>query len=69
MIGDIPAGLIAGELLRFFPGVEGAEVRMVVAARRAAMAAIGKRERTQRRTVVGASGHRCLQKEDFVLGS
>ncbi len=52
VIGDILAGLLASEGLRFLAGVEGAEVRMAVTARSAALAAIGKGERTQRRAVV-----------------
>src|SRR5258707_15006244 len=52
VIGDILAGLLASEGLRFLASVERAEVRMAVAARSAALAAIGKGERTQRRTVL-----------------
>ena len=52
VVGDVLAGLVAGEVLGFFAGVEGAEVRMTVAAGRAALAAIGKGERTEGRTVL-----------------
>ncbi len=46
------------------PGVEGAEIRMVVAAGNAAVAAVDKHERTQRGTVLGAiGGHGDLQKD------
>src|ERR1700719_3221161 len=63
MIGDILAGFLAGEGLRVLAGVERAEVRMV-GARGAALAAVGKGERTQRGTDVGAmGGHGSLQKE------
>lgn len=73
--GDVFADFFASEGLRFFAGVEGTEMRMAVAARAAAMTAVGKRERTQgravlvacdRRTVNGEiSKHRSLQKERF----
>ena len=68
--GDILAGFLASEGLRFLAGVEGAEMGMAVAARRAAAAAIGERERTQGRAVLGViGGHGSLQKERFgILG-
>src|ERR1700719_932750 len=63
VIGDILAGFLAGEGLRVLAGVERAEVRMVGAGS-AAVAAVGKGERTQRDTDVGAmGGHGSLQKE------
>src|SRR5580704_11721897 len=68
--GDILAGLFAAEGLRLLAGVEGAEMRMAVAAWTAAVAAIGERERTQGRAVLGVtSRHGSLQKERFgILG-
>src|ERR1700724_2212218 len=64
VIGDVLAGLLAREGLRVLAGVERAEVRMVCAGS-AAVAAVGKGERTQRDTDVGAmGGHGSLQKED-----
>ena len=65
VIGNVLAGFFAGEGLRVLAGVERAEVRMRGAGS-AAMAAVGKGERTQRGTDVGAiGGHGSLQKEDF----
>jgi hypothetical protein len=69
VIGDFPAGFFSREGLGFFTGVKGAEVRMGVAARSAALAAIGKRERTQRGTVFEAiGGHGISRKKDWILG-
>ncbi len=69
MIGDILAGGLASEGLRFLAGVERAEVRMVGAAGNAAVAAVDKHERTQRGTVLGAiGGHGSLQKEGLDFG-
>ena len=77
VIGDFLAGFVASEGLRFLTGVEGAEVRMASAPGNAATAAVCKRERTQRGTVVlmgdrraanGAIGHGSLQKERLDLG-
>lgn len=66
--GDVLAGSLAGKGLRFFAGVEGAEIRMAVAARKAALAAIGERESTQGRAVLGViCRHRILQKERFEI--
>ena len=68
VIGDVLAGFLARKGLRVLAGVERAEVRMVGAGS-AALAAIGKGERTQRGTDVGAmGGHGSLQKEDLILG-
>ena len=64
VIGDVLAGFLASEGLRFLAGVEGAEMRMAVAAWTAAVAATSKRERTQGRAVLCTiSGHGSLQKE------
>src|SRR5271155_2457318 len=64
--GDVLAGFLASKGLRLFAGVESAEMRMAVAARSAAAAAICERERTQGRAVLGAvCGHRNLQKVSF----
>jgi hypothetical protein len=52
VVGDIPAGGLASEGLGLLAGVERAKVRMTVSARSAALAAIGKGERTQGRTVL-----------------
>ncbi len=52
VIGDILAGFLASESLGLLAGVERAEVRMTVSARSAAVAAVDKHERTQRRTVL-----------------
>jgi hypothetical protein len=69
VIGDILAGGFAVEGLRFLAGVESAEIRMAVAARHAALAAVGELESTQRDTIVGAiGGHGSLQKEDLDFG-
>ena len=68
VIGDVLAGGFARKGLRVLAGVERAEVRMVGAGS-ATLAAVGKGERTQRGTNVGAmSGHGSLQKEDQILG-
>jgi len=64
VIGDILAGLLASEGLRFLSGVERAEIGMVGVAGNAAAAAIDEGERTQIGTVLGAIGHGSLQKED-----
>ena len=42
--GDVLAGLFSGEELGFFFGVEEAEIRMALAARHAALAAVGESE-------------------------
>jgi len=64
--GDVLAGFLASKGLRLFAGVESAEMRMAVAARSAAAAAICERERTQGRAVLGAiRRHRSLQEERF----
>jgi hypothetical protein len=64
--GDFLAYILSREDLRFPAGMEGAEIRMAVAAWNAAAAAVDKRERTQGRAVLGAiSRHRSLQKERF----
>ncbi len=69
VIGDLLAGLLASEGLRFLAGVERAEIRMVGAAGNAAVAAVDKHERTQRGTVLGAiGGHGSLQKERLDFG-
>ena len=68
MIGDILAGFLASKVLRFLACVERAEVRMAGTAGNAALAAIGKGERTQRGTVLGAIGHESPQKERLDLG-
>src|SRR5216684_7623621 len=52
VIGDILAGFLASEGLRFLASVERTEVRMAVSARSAALSAICKGEGTQRRTVL-----------------
>ena len=66
--GNIAAHLLGGEGLGFLAGMEVAEVRMSRAARSAAAAAIDKRERTQKGTVLGAkSRHGSLQKDKFEL--
>jgi hypothetical protein len=57
VVGDILASSLASEGLRFAARVEGAKVRMGVATRHAALAAVGKSESTQRGTIVGAIGH------------
>ena len=72
VIGDILAGFLAREGLRFLAGMEGTEVRMAGATGHAALAAIGEGESTQagtvffmcdRRAVDGAiGGHGSLQK-------
>ena len=65
VIGDLLARFLARKGLCVLAGVEGAEVRMAGLAWHAAVAAIGKGERTQRGTVLGViGGHRSLQKED-----
>jgi len=64
VIGDLLAGGLASKGLRILAGVERAEVRMRGPGS-AALAAVGKGERTQRGTVLGAiGGHGSLQKED-----
>ncbi len=68
VIGDVLAGGLAGEGLRFLAGVEGAEGGMAGLARNAAVAAVDEGERTQRGTVLGAIGHGSLQKEDLDFG-
>jgi hypothetical protein len=69
VIGNILAGFVAGQGLRFLAGVEGAEVRMADATGNAALAAVGEHESTQRGTVLGAiGGHGSLQKEDLDFG-
>ena len=50
--GDALSGFFASESLRFFAGVEGAEIRVAIAARSAAAAAIGECESTQGRAVL-----------------
>jgi len=68
VIGDVLTGGFGGKGLRILAGVEPAEVRMGGPGS-AALAAIGKGERTQRGTVLGASGgHGSLQKERLDLG-
>jgi hypothetical protein len=65
-ISNVLGDLLAGEGLCFLAGVKGAEIGMAFAARHTALAPIGKRERTQGRTVLGAiGGHRSLQKVKF----
>jgi hypothetical protein len=49
--GDVFASFLASESLRFLAGVERTEMRMAVAARSTAAAAIGEREGTQGRAV------------------
>jgi hypothetical protein len=70
VVGDIPAGGLASEGLRFLAGVERAEIRVAVSARSAALAAIGKGERTQRRTVVLTCDRRAVfftrDRPDFI---
>src|SRR5216683_4883536 len=62
-VGYVLSGLLGGAGLRFLARMEETEVRMAGAARSAAVAAIGKGERTQAGTVLGAiSGHGSLQK-------
>lgn len=69
VIGDVLAGGFASKGLRFLASMEGAEVGMAVAARHAALAAIGEGESTQRGTNVGAvCGHGSLQKKDLDFG-
>ncbi len=68
VIGDVLAGLLASQGLRFLAGVEGAEIRMAGLAGNAAVAAVDKGEGTQRGTVLGAIGHGSLQKERLDLG-
>jgi hypothetical protein len=69
VIGDLLAGGLASEGLRFLANVERAEVRMVDAARNAAVAAVDEHEGTQRGTVLGAiGGHGSLQKERLDFG-
>jgi len=60
----ILAGLFGDEGLGFLLGMEVAEMRMAGAARSAALAAIGKGERTQAGTVLFICGRRA----DFFLG-
>gem|GEM_PF-6192519 len=60
VIGDSLAGLSRRRGLGFFAGVEGAKVRMAVAARSAAVAAIGERERTQGRAVLVTRDRRAV---------
>jgi len=55
VIGDVFAGGFGSEGLRVLAGVEGAEIGMGGAGS-AALAAVGKGERTQRGTSVGAIG-------------
>jgi hypothetical protein len=50
--GDFLAYILSSEDLRFPSSMESAEIRMAVAARNAAAAAIDKRERTQGRAVL-----------------
>lgn len=50
--GDFLAYFLSSEGLGFSAGMEGAEIRMAVAAWNAAAAAIDKRERTQGRAVL-----------------
>lgn len=50
--GDFLAYFLSSEDLGFSAGMEGAEIRMAVAAWNAAAAAIDKRERTQGRAVL-----------------
>ncbi len=54
--GYILSGLCSSAGLRFLLGVEEAEARMAGASRSTAMAAVGKGERTQAGTVLGAIG-------------
>jgi len=73
VIGDVFSSGFAGKGLRFLASVEGAEVRMAVAARHTALAAIGEGKSTQRGANVGAvCGHGSLQEKDldfgFILG-
>src|SRR4029077_12652218 len=69
VIGDIFAGLLAGEGLCFFAGVEGAEIRIAGLPGNAAVAAVNKHERTQIGTVLGViGGHGSLQKERLDFG-
>ncbi len=64
VIGDVLASVLGSKGLSVLAGVEHAEVRMRGPGS-AALAAVGKGERTQRGTVLGAiGGHRSLQKED-----
>lgn len=66
--GDVLPGSLAGKGLRFLASVEGAEIGMAVAARKAALAAIGERESTQGRAVLGViCRHGILQKERFEI--
>jgi hypothetical protein len=69
VIGDVLAGTLASEGLRFLASVEGAEIRIAGLPRNAAVAAVNKHERTQRRTVLGVvGGHGSLQKERLDFG-
>src|SRR5229473_8077316 len=69
VIGDVLAGGLASKGLCVLAGVEGAEIRMGGLSRNAAVAAIGKGERTQRGTVLGViGGHGSLQKERLDFG-
>jgi hypothetical protein len=56
VIGDVLAGALASEGLRFLACVEGAEMRMAGLAGNAAVAAVDEGERTQIGTVLGAVG-------------
>jgi hypothetical protein len=61
--GNVAADGLGGVGLCFLTGMKAAETRMAGKARRAALAAIGKGERTQGRAVLGAtSRHGSLQK-------
>src|SRR5690348_5937636 len=68
--GDVFTRFLASKGLCFLAGVEGAEIRMAVAARSAAAAAISESERAQGHAVLGViGGHGSLQKERFgILG-
>jgi hypothetical protein len=56
VIGDVFAGFLASEGLRFLAGVEGT-VGMAGLARNTAVAAVDEREGTQRATLLGVIGH------------
>jgi hypothetical protein len=61
--GDVAAGLLCGEGLGFFAGVEVAKVRMAGMAWGATAAAVGEGESTQGHAVLGTkSGHGSLRK-------
>lgn len=57
VIGDVDGGLLASEGLRFLAGVKGAEVRMILVTRHAAMAAVREGEGTRRDRISEAIRH------------